>query len=57
MQTHINQGKKCHMCNKFLTLGFGCEHEEVLEFQGRTFSPVFQLGVFTHDDNGNKEKE
>jgi len=29
------------MCNKFLTLGFGCEWEEVLGFQGRTFFPVF----------------
>jgi hypothetical protein len=29
------------MCNKFLTLGFGCEQEEVLGFQGRTFSLVF----------------
>ncbi len=28
-------------CNKFLTLGFGCEQEEVLEFQRGTFSPVF----------------
>jgi len=30
-----------HHCNNFLTLGFGCEHEEVLGFQGRTFSLVF----------------
>jgi hypothetical protein len=36
------------MCNKFLILGFGCEHEEVLGFQGR---------MFTHDGNGNKEKK
>ncbi len=28
-------------CNKFLTLGFGCERKEVLEFQRGTFSPVF----------------
>jgi len=27
--------------NKFLILGFRCEQEEVLGFQGRTFSPVF----------------
>jgi hypothetical protein len=27
--------------NKFLTLGFGCEWEEVLEFQREMFSPVF----------------
>jgi len=31
-------------CNKFLTLGFGCEQEEVLGFQGRTFSLVFSWG-------------
>jgi hypothetical protein len=28
-------------CNKFLTLRFGCEHEEVLRFQGRTCFLVF----------------
>jgi hypothetical protein len=27
--------------NNYLTLGFGCEWEEVLEFQRGTFSPVF----------------
>jgi hypothetical protein len=32
------------LCNNFLTLGFGCEHEEVLGFQGRTFSLVFGWG-------------
>ncbi len=32
------------MCNKFLTLGFGCEQEEVLGFQGRTFFLVFDWG-------------
>jgi hypothetical protein len=32
------------MCNKFLTLGFGCEHGEVLGFQGRMFSHVFGWG-------------
>ncbi len=31
-------------CNKFLTLGFGCEQEKVLGFQGRTFSLVFGWG-------------
>jgi hypothetical protein len=29
------------MCNKFLTLGFRCEQEGVLGFQGRIFSPIF----------------
>jgi hypothetical protein len=33
--------RRCHMCNKFLTLGFGCEWEDVLRFQGRTLSLVF----------------
>ncbi len=31
-------------CNKILTLGFGCEQEEVLGFQGKTFSLVFSWG-------------
>jgi hypothetical protein len=31
-------------CNKFLTLGFGCEEEEVLGFQGRRFFLVFGWG-------------
>jgi len=29
------------LCNKLLTLGFGCEHEGVLGFQGRMVFPVF----------------
>jgi hypothetical protein len=29
------------MCNIFLTLGFGCEQENVLVFQGKTFFLVF----------------
>jgi hypothetical protein len=32
------------MCNKFLTLGFGCELEKVLRFQGKRFSPIFGWG-------------
>jgi hypothetical protein len=31
-------------CNKILTLGFGCEQEEILGFQGRTFFLVFGWG-------------
>jgi hypothetical protein len=33
-------------CSKFLTLRFGCEQEEVLGFQGRTFSPFLVMGVY-----------
>ncbi len=44
MRTQINQGRRCHMCNKFLTLGFGHEQEEVLGFQGKTFFHVFGWG-------------
>jgi hypothetical protein len=32
------------LCNKFLTLRFRCEQEEVLGFQGRNFFPVFGWG-------------
>ncbi len=32
------------MCNKFLTLGFGWEHEEILRFQGRMFFLIFGKG-------------
>jgi len=55
--TQINQGRRCHMCNKFLTLRFGCVQEGVLGFQGKNIFSCFWLGVFTHDNNGNKKKE
>jgi hypothetical protein len=32
------------LCNKFLTLGFGCEQEKVLGFHGRTYFLVFGWG-------------
>jgi hypothetical protein len=44
------------ICNKFLTLGFGCVQEGLLRFQGRTISPVFGWECFAHDDNGDKEE-
>jgi len=45
------------LCNKFLTLGIGCEHEGVLGFQGKSVFSCFRLGVFTHNGNGDKKKE
>jgi hypothetical protein len=41
--------KEVVTCKRFLTLGFGCEHEGVLGFQGKNIFSYFQLGVFTHD--------
>jgi len=43
--------------NKYLTLGFGCEQEGILGFQGKSVFSCFRLGVFIHVDNGNKKKE
>jgi hypothetical protein len=42
---------------KFLTLGFGCEQEKNLGFQGKSVFSYFLLGVFIHDDNGDKKRE
>ncbi len=42
-------------CNNFLTLGFGCAQAEILGFQGNNIFSCFQLGVFTHDGNGDKK--
>ncbi len=44
------------VCNKFLTLRFGCEQGEVLGFQAKNVFSCVQLGVFAHDDNGDKEE-
>jgi hypothetical protein len=35
------RSKRWHRCKKNLTLGFGCEWEDVLGFQGKMFSPIF----------------
>jgi hypothetical protein len=45
------------MCNKFLTLRFGCVQEGVLGFQGKNIFSCFRLGMFIHDDNGDKKNE
>jgi hypothetical protein len=43
--------------NKILTLGFGCEQEGVLRFQGKNVFSYFRLGMCTHDGNEDKKKE
>jgi len=44
-------------CNKYLTLGFGCDHEEVLGFQGRMCFLVFSWECLHTTTVGDKEKE